>query len=168
MNIWPVIKAPIAVQLNRIAFAIYTIFFGSYLWRVHRFASVEGTAIFLGMIFLSVLGLFYSCIRARRARWVMAVLVVLIPGLVITAMCLMEFSRPDGWLDWLMAGVFVFVGWLGVPILLALSLFTNISIASGKKSLALEFKISRESIAYFTGADPGGNAASEIAPLPGK
>jgi len=38
------------------------------------------------MIFLGVLGLFYSCVRARRSRWIMAVLGLLIPGLVFTMM----------------------------------------------------------------------------------
>jgi peptidoglycan/LPS O-acetylase OafA/YrhL len=150
MNMWPVIKAPVAVQLNRIAFAIYTAVFGSYLWRVHRIASVEGTAIFLGMIFLSVLGLFYSCVRARRSRWIMAVLVVLIPGLVFTSTCLLAFTRPEGWTDWLVAVLTALLYWFATPILLALSLFKNFYITFRKLDMVVEFRPARKSNEYFT------------------
>ena len=167
MNIRPVIKAPVAVQLNRIAFAIYTWFFASFLWSVRRAASVEGTAFFLGMIFLSVLGLFYSCIRARRSRWIMTVLVILIPGLVIASTCLLEFSRPEGWWDWLTAVLIVFFCWLGVPILLALSLFKNIYITFRKLDMVVEFRPARKSIEYFTGSDGACHDLIQSVPHPG-
>ncbi len=58
--------------------------------------------IFIGMVFLGLLGLVYSCVRARRARWILATLNILIPGIVWAGMCLFEFSRPQAWWDWLL------------------------------------------------------------------
>ena len=145
-------RAPIAVQLNRIAFALYAGIFGSYLWRVHNIASVEGTAIFLAMMFFCVLGLFYSFIRARRSRWIMAVLGLLIPGLVFASMCFLEFSRPEGLWDWFQSVLIALFFWFGVPIMLALSLFWKISFSSKKRYLAAEINPSRKCAEYFAGA----------------
>jgi peptidoglycan/LPS O-acetylase OafA/YrhL len=153
LEIWPVIKAPVAVQLNRIAFALYAAFLGSFLWRIHHTASMEGTAIFLCMFLFSVLGLVSSCIRARRSRWIMAAVGLLIPGIVFIGMCLMEWSRPEGWLEWLFSGLFALVIWFGIPIVLALSLFKDIhSISTDKKQgLMGEIRSAQSCIEYFQG-----------------
>jgi hypothetical protein len=153
MNIWPVIRAPIVVQLNRIAFAFYAAVFGSVLWRYRHTACLEGTEIFLCMFFSSVLAITSSCIRARRSRWIMAVLGLLIPGLVFASMCFLEFSRPEGLLDWFQCVLIALVLWFGVPIMLALSLFWEISFSSIKRNLDVEINPSRKSAEYFTGAD---------------
>ena len=156
MSIWPVIKAPIAVQLNRIAFAVYAVFFGWALWRFRHIASVKGTAIFLGMIFLSVLGLFDSCIRARRSRWIMAMLVLLIPGIFFIGLCLTVWSRPEVWLDWLLNGLVAIFVWFGIPITLALSLFMRLyKISSEKRGLAVDIRQSQKCIEYFKGSEDG-------------
>lgn len=156
MSILPVIKAPIAVQLNRIAFALYTAIFGLVLWRFRQIASVEGMAIFLCMFLFSVQGLVSSCIRARRSRWIMAVLGLLIPGLVFIMMCSL-WSRPDGWLDWLLSGFCALVTWFGVPIMLALALFKRIcSISLDKKQgLAVDIRSAQSCSEYFKGSDGG-------------
>jgi hypothetical protein len=169
MNIGPVIKAPIAVQLNRIAFAIYAGFFASPLWRYRHVASGEGAAILLGMVFLSVLGHFYSCIRARRSRWIMAVLGLLIPGIFWTGMCLMEFSSPEGFWDWLLQGLFALFAWFSIPISLALSLFTSIHRVSFDKKLALDVHIgaSQNYLEYFTSAKASEHLESQPS-LPAK
>jgi hypothetical protein len=122
------------------------------------------------MIFLSVLGLFYSFVRARRSRWIMAVLVVLIPGLVIATICHLEFSRPEGWWDWLTAALIVVGLWLSVPIILALSLFSDTSVSFRKKSLDVEIKFSRsrKSNEYFSGTHGDRHEELHSAPLPGK
>jgi len=154
MSIRPVIKAPIAVQLNRIAFALYAGFFGSFLWRVHKNASVEGTAIFLGMIFFCVLGLFYSFIRARRSRWIMAVLGLLIPGLVFASLCFLEFSRPEGLADWFLSVLAALVYWFAIPIMLSLTLFKSIyNISFEKRGLVVDIRSAQKCLDYFKGAD---------------
>jgi amino acid transporter len=169
MNIWPVIKAPIAVQLNRIAFALYVGFFGSFLWRVHSIASVEGTAIFLGMIFFCVPGLFYSFVRARRSRWIMAALGLLIPGLVFTSMCLLEFSRPEGLSDWFLFVLAALVYWFAIPIMLALLLFKSIyNISFEKRGLVVDIGSAQKCLEYFTRADDGSHAGPRSVSLPGK
>ncbi|MGD0814378.1 MAG: hypothetical protein ABSA83_12295 [Verrucomicrobiota bacterium] len=151
MNIWPVIKAPIAVQLNRIAFTLYAAFFGACSWRIHRFAAVEGMAIFLCMFLFSVLGLISSFIRARRSRWIMAALDLLIPGIVFIGMCLMEWSRPEGWVDWLFSALVALVVWFGIPLSLALSLFKDICNIRFDKRMSLVFEIrsAQTCIDYF-------------------
>jgi hypothetical protein len=170
MSIWPVIKAPIAVQLNRIAFALYAAVFGSALWRFHHTATVEGTAILLCMFYSSVLGLISSCIRARRSRWIMAALVLLIPGIVFIGMCFMEWSRPEGWLDWLFSGLFGLVGWFGIPIALALSLFKNLHNISFDKmrGILIDIRSNQFATEYFKGSDGGCHAGHQPMPLPGK
>jgi hypothetical protein len=161
MSIWPVIKAPIAVQLNRIAFATYAGFFGYGLWRFRHTASVMGTATFLGMFFLSLFGLFYSCVRARRARWIMAVLGLLIPGLVFVGMCCMEWSRPEGWWEWLFTGLYALAVWFGIPIMLAVSLFLKLLKISVNKKLTISVNISADQMATdFFKESAGGGANS--------
>ena len=100
------------------------------MWDIHRTASVQAAAFFLVMVLLSVLGFVTSCIRARRSRWIMAALDLLLSGLVFILMCLMEFSRPVGFSDWILSGMIVLLGWFGIPILLALSFFKNIQNVS--------------------------------------
>ncbi len=71
----------------------------------------------------------------------MAVLVLLIPGIVFIGMSFMEFSRPEGWLDWLLEGFFAFIVWFSIPLMLALSLFMTIKNMSSDKSGELLLKL---------------------------
>jgi hypothetical protein len=80
----------------------------------------------------------------------------------------MEFSRPEGLLDWLLGGcVFLFV-WLGIPILLALSLFVSIHrISFDKLALTVESGASQNCLEYFTGAKAANRVESQPS-LPAK
>jgi hypothetical protein len=167
MNIWPIIKAPVAVQLNRTAFGIYVVVFGSVLWHFHGIASVEGTAIFLCMFLASVFGVISSCIRAPRSRWIISLLVLLIPTIVFVGVSLTEFSAPEGWLDWLATGFCVFAIWFSIPIMLALSLFISIgSIAFDQKhSLVVDVRSSGSCEEYFRSSNhPHRAELSSMAP----
>ena len=153
MNLWPVIKVPLAVQLNRVAFALYAWFFWANFRPLRDIGSVEGTAIIVGMIFLCVLGFFYSFIRARSSRWIMAVLVILIPGLLFAAMCRWEWSWPDGWFDFAVDLAMGLLLWFGVPVLLAVSLFAKFRFSLRKKDIAVEPQSARNCAAYFAGSE---------------
>ena len=124
MSILPLIKAPLGVQLNRVAFTIYAAFFAWPLWSFRHTASVSGLVIFSGFVFCSLLGLGYTFIRVRRSRWILAVLGLVIPAVFWSGMSLMEFSRPAWW-EWPFDILFVLVVWFGIPILLAVSLFRD-------------------------------------------
>jgi peptidoglycan/LPS O-acetylase OafA/YrhL len=148
MNAWTAIKAPAVVQFNRIAFAIYTAIFGLVLWRFHRIASVEGTAIFLCMFLLSVQGLASSCIRAPCSRWIMAVVSHLISGILLTGMLLVEFNSPKGCWDWLLTGLCVLPTWFSVPLMLSFPLFRHISFDKGPQ-LGIEIQPAKACAQYF-------------------
>lgn len=119
-----VIKAPLGVQLNRLAFLLYAIFFAWPLWCFRHTISVSGLVIFSSFVFCSLLGLGYSFIRVGRSRWILAVLGLVIPIVFWTSMCLMEFSRPAWW-EWPFGAMFALVVWFGIPIMLAVSLFRD-------------------------------------------
>jgi uncharacterized membrane protein YedE/YeeE len=72
------------------------------------------------LTFLSLLGLIYTCVRARRSRWILAILGILIPAAILTAMLWLVFSRPAWW-EWLFALLMFFT----VPVTLAVSLFRD-------------------------------------------
>ena len=122
MKVLPLINAPLAVQLNRVAFAIYAILFAWPLCMFRHSISAPGSAIFSGFVFCSLLGLGYTFVRVRRSRWILAVLGLVIPGVLWTSMYLMEFSRPAWW-EWPFDILFALVVCFGFPILLAVSLF---------------------------------------------
>ena len=124
MSILPVIKAPLGVQLNRVAFTIYTVFFGWPMWSFRHIMVQSGWVIFSGLVFCSLLGFAYTFIRIRRSRWILAVLGLLIPAAFWTSMCLMEFSRPAWW-EWPFDVVLALVVWFGLPILFAVLLFRH-------------------------------------------
>jgi len=124
MSVSRVIKAPLGVQLNRLAFAIYAAFSCLPLWHFRHVGSLEGELIFGGFVFCSFLGLGYSFIRVRRSRWILAVLGLAIPAVFWASMWLMEFSRPAWW-EWPFDLVLILVVWMGIPIMLALSLFRD-------------------------------------------
>ena len=69
MSILPVIKAPLAVQLYRVAFAACAYYFGSFVWQERRVGSLVGLLELQAFTFFSLLGLIYTCVRARRSRW---------------------------------------------------------------------------------------------------
>jgi hypothetical protein len=119
-----VIKAPLGVWLNRIAFTIYAIFFAWPLWNFRHTISVSGLVIFISFELCSLLGLSYSFIRLRRSRWILATFGLLIPAAFWTSMCLMEFSKPAWW-EWPFDIVFALVVWFGFPLLFAVSLFKD-------------------------------------------
>ncbi|MGA2788118.1 MAG: hypothetical protein ABSF60_11380 [Verrucomicrobiota bacterium] len=120
----PVIKAPLAVQLNRVVFTIYAVLFGWPMWSFRHFMVLSGWVIFSSFVFCSLLGFAYTFIRVRRSRWILTVLGLLIPAAFWTFMCLMEFSRPAWW-EWPLDIIFMLVVWFGYPILLAVSLFRD-------------------------------------------
>jgi len=123
MSILPIIKAPLGVQLNRLAFAIYAVFFGWPMWSFRHKMVLSGWVIFSSFVFCSLLGFAYTFIRFRRARWILAVLGLLIPAVFWASMCSM-FSRPAWW-EWPLVVVLVLVVWMGIPIVLVVSLFRD-------------------------------------------
>jgi uncharacterized integral membrane protein len=123
MSVLRVIKAPLGVQLNRAAFLIYAVFFSWPWWHFRHTIVASGLVIFGSFIFCSLFGLSYSFIRIRRSRWIMAVLGLAIPAAFWTLM-LSEFSRPAWW-EWPLDTVLVLVVWMGIPILLTISLFRD-------------------------------------------
>jgi len=124
MSILPLIKAPVGVQLNRVAFTVYAAFFAWPLWSLRHAISGSGLVIFASFVFCSLLGLGYTFVRLRRTRWILAVLGLVIPAVFWTGMCLMEFSRPAWW-EWPLVIPFALVVWFGIPTVLAVSLFRD-------------------------------------------
>jgi hypothetical protein len=120
MTISPLIKAPLAVQLNRSAFIIYAAFFAWPLWAYRYTISASGCVIFGCFILCSLLGFGYTFIRIRRSRWILTLFGLLIPAAFWTLMCLIVFSRPAWW-EW----PFVLILWFCIPIFLAVSLFKD-------------------------------------------
>jgi hypothetical protein len=119
MGILSVIRAPHGVQLNRVVFTLYGILFTWAIWRFRHAITFHGLLIFESFIFCSLLGLFYSCIRARRSRWILAVLDFLMPA-VFWLLMLPVFSRPAWW-EW----PFVLVMWFSIPTGLVALLFRD-------------------------------------------
>src|SRR5690348_524375 len=124
MTISPLIKVPAAVQLNRAAFTVYAAFFARPLWASRQTISAFGLIIFGSFVICSLLGFGYTFIRLPRARWVLTIFGLLIPTVFWTLMCLMEFSRPAWW-EWPFDILPALVAWLGIPIVLAVSLFRD-------------------------------------------
>src|SRR3974390_512308 len=124
MSIWPAIKAPLGVQLNRLAFTLYALVFAWPLFSFRHSISVSGLAVFSSFVFCSLLGLRCTFVRVHRSRWILAILGLVIPAVFWTLMCLMEFSRPAWW-EWPFVILFALVVWFGFPIFLAVSLFRD-------------------------------------------
>jgi hypothetical protein len=124
MSILPPIKAPLGVQLNRVAFTIYAVLFGWPMWGFRHVMVLSGWIIFSSFVFCSLLGFAYTFIRIRRSRWILAVLGLLIPAAFWTGMCLMEFSRPQAWWDWLLDIPAFFLPFI-IPACLAWILFKD-------------------------------------------
>ena len=122
--IWLIIKAPVAVQLYRLLFATCFAGFSSYLW-TYRFAcSVQGWLAIGGIIFPSLLGFIFTCIRAPHSRWILAGLGILIPISLFTGTCFLEFSRPEAWWD-LLLSLLLPVTWLCMLVTWGLFLFKH-------------------------------------------
>jgi hypothetical protein len=120
IRISEVIKAPAGVQLNRLAFSIYCIFFGWPLPEYRQGDSWLGLLIWGAFVGCSVLGFGYTFVRAPRARWIVATLGLAIPSAFWTMMIIFIFSRPAWW-EWPLA-----VGMLlSIPIALVLILFRD-------------------------------------------
>ncbi len=124
MSIVPLIKAPVGVQLNRVAFAIYAFFFSWPMWSLRDVMVLSGWAILGSFVFCALLGFACTFIRLRRSRWILAVLGLAIPAAFWTGMCILEFSRPEWW-EWPFVIVVALVVWMGLPIALAASLFLD-------------------------------------------
>lgn len=124
MSVLRAIKTPLGVQLNRAAFLVYAIFFAWPLWHFRHTVALSGLVILGSFVFCSLLGLGCSFIRFSRSRWILAVLGLLIPAAFWASMSLMEFSRPAWW-EWLFDAVLILVVWMGIPIMLAVSLFRD-------------------------------------------
>ena len=89
MSIVPVIKAPLPIQVYRVLFAGCAIFVGSFVWQERRIGSFAGLMELDGFAFFSLLGFVYTCVRTRRARWILALLGILIPAVLLA--CLISF-----------------------------------------------------------------------------
>lgn len=122
MKIWPIINAPLVVQLNRTVFAIYATFFIWIMWETHRTASPKGWITFFSFLFFSIVGIFYSCVRARRSQWIMSVIVILIPSIVVAEMFYMEIFSTPAWWEWLLLPLNPI---FSVPAVFAISLFKD-------------------------------------------
>ena len=120
MSIFPVIKAPLAVQLYRSAFAACAIYFGVFVWQERRIGSFAGLLELQAFTFFSLLGLVYTCVRARHSRWILATLGILIPAVILAGLLWLVFSRPAWW-EW----PIVLLMWFTVPVTLAVALFTD-------------------------------------------
>src|SRR4051812_2289917 len=94
MSLDQIMRAPLGVQLNRVAFLLYAIFFTWPLWSFRHSISVRGLFIFGGFVFCGLLGFGYTFVRVPRSRWVLAILGLLIPAAFWFSMCLLVFSRP--------------------------------------------------------------------------
>lgn len=123
MNIVRIIKAPLGVQLNRLAFGIYAAFFGWPMWTSRHFMVFSGWVIFGSFVFCSLLGFAYTFIPVRRSRWILAVLGLVIPAAFWAGMCLLEFSRPEWW-EWPL-DILVLSCWFCIPTILAVLLFRD-------------------------------------------
>jgi hypothetical protein len=120
MSILPVIKAPLAVQLYRVAFAAFAVYVGSFVWQFRRIGSVEGLLELEGLLFFGLLGFVYTFVRARRSQWVLALLGILIPAVTFAMMQWLVFSWPAWW-EWPIILLMIFT----VPVTLAVSLFRD-------------------------------------------
>lgn len=135
------LKAPLVVQLNRVAFIFYFAVLGWFLWRNHLAilnGGIEHNIFFSGTILCSVLGFFYSFVRARRSRWILAILAALIsPTFVFIGSMYAGSVIPwiRGWpLDALMILAGAVIPW----------------------SLVFELFINRKTDVYFTGQAASG------------
>jgi hypothetical protein len=120
MNILPVIRAPWVIQLYRVAFATCAVYSGSSVWQWRRIGSLDGLLVLLAFTFFSLIGLIYTCVRARRSRWFLAILGILIPGALLIGMVWLVLSRPAWW-EWPVVFFVVFA----LPVTLAVSLFRD-------------------------------------------
>ncbi|MEJ0088539.1 MAG: hypothetical protein WDM80_02070 [Limisphaerales bacterium] len=122
---WQVIKAPLAVQFSRIAFSLYIAFFTWPLWKFRHTISKEGIIVFGCFLFFSLLGIFYSFVRARHSRWIMSAIMISIPAIVLFEMYLMKiFSSPQTWWEWLLEPLPLFV-WFAFPATFSYLLFKD-------------------------------------------
>jgi hypothetical protein len=120
MNLELTMRAPLGVQLNRVAFLVYAALFSWPLWAFRHTVSAKGIMVFGAFVTCSLLGLGYSFVRIPRSRWVVAILALLIPVVFWGLMCLFVFSRPAWW-EWPLA---LFI-WFAIPVSLAASLFRD-------------------------------------------
>src|ERR1035438_4384773 len=97
MSILSVIRAPLGVYLNRVAFLLYAVLFAWPLLHLGPIASLRGLVIFSSFELCSLMGLGYSFVRVPRSRWILAILGLAIPAVFWTSMCWTEFSRPAWW-----------------------------------------------------------------------
>ena len=122
---WQIIKAPLAVQISRIALSLYAGFFIWPFWEFRHTISKEGIAVFGCFLFLSLFGIFYSCVCARHSRWVMSAIMISIPAIVLEEMCRMKiFSTPQTWWEWLLEPLPLFV-WFAFPATFSYLLFKD-------------------------------------------
>ena len=76
-------------------------------------------------LFLSLLGIFYSCIRTCHSRWVISTIMISIPTIVLVEMSHMKiFSAPQTWWEWLLEPLPLFV-WFALPTWFSYLLFKD-------------------------------------------
>jgi hypothetical protein len=127
MSISPLIKAPLVVQLNRAAFLLYFAILGWFFWRI-RLAfwngGIENPIFSPAIILCSLLAFFYTFIRARRSRWILAILVILISPTFVFIGSMFAW-RIIPWINgWLLDALVILAGTV-IPWSLALALFFN-------------------------------------------
>lgn len=125
MSVWPVMNAPGVVQIYRLGFAAFGCYLGVFVFRTRQIGALDGLLILDCLFFCSLLGLVYSFIRAPRSRWVVAISGVVIPIAVFAGMCLMVWSRPTAWWDWVLSALLGGAVWFGAPIGFAVALFKD-------------------------------------------
>jgi hypothetical protein len=122
MNILPIIKAPLAVQVYRCFFAACLVYFGSFIRLLHHDCPPSGILVLTGFPSCSLVGMLATCIRVSLSRWILAILGFLIPGVVFGA--LLFWSYHAGWWDWLFGALFGLL-LLGLPACGAFALFRD-------------------------------------------
>jgi len=115
-----IIKVPLGVQLNRMAFALCAVVFAWLIWHFRHDIGLKGWLMFGSFIFCSLLGLIYSCVRARWSRLVLVILDLLIP--LLFWVCF--FAPPPHWWQWLIQIPAFCIPFI-IPALLAWTLFKH-------------------------------------------
>jgi hypothetical protein len=125
MEMWQIIKAPLAVQFSRIALSLYAAFFTWPLWKFRHTISKEGIIILGCYVLFSLFGIIYSCIRARHSRWIMSAIMISIPAIFLFGMFRMKiFSTPQTWWEWLLEPLPLLV-WFAFPAVFSYLLFKD-------------------------------------------
>ena len=114
-------KAPLLVQVCRLAFGLYAASMLWPMWSSRRSIAGSGIVTLGAFAVLSLLALICSVGRTKQCRWVVAVVIVLVPlAFWSSALALRVFTWPSWW-EWPL----VIPLTLGLPLAVAVGLFRN-------------------------------------------